>query len=79
MKTYKIELTRRYYIVDEVYVQAENETEAANIAWDNYDTLKSQIPQHVYEWVEFDESEVFVEGEADEAEYQAYLAEKESA
>ena len=78
MKTYKIELTRRFYVVDEVYVQAENEEQASDIAWNQFDSLKSEIPQHVYEWVEFDESEVLVEGEADESEYQEYLAEKEA-
>lgn len=76
MKVFKVEITRRFYVTDEVFVQAESETEANELAWANYDSLKSELPEMVYAWLEFEDSDIHVEDEATEEEYQEYLESK---
>ncbi len=76
---FKVELVRRFHITDNVVIEADNADEAIEKAYQDFDTLKSKLPQHIYEWLEFDESDVNDEGEADESdilEYEQYLADQ---
>ncbi len=55
MPVYNFDITRYFQVTDSVQVEADTEEQALEKTYENYDTLKSEIPQHVYEWVEFED------------------------
>lgn len=60
MPQYNVEITRRFYVTDQVTIEAASESDAYDKAWQDYDKLKSEIPQFIYEYMEFEESDIRV-------------------
>lgn len=58
MPDFQVEIIRRFYVSDVVSVKAKSMDEALEIAQRNYDKFKSEIPDIIFDYLDFEESEI---------------------
>lgn len=58
MPNFQVEIIRRFYVSDVVSVKAKSMDEALEIAQRNYDKFKSEIPDIIFDYLDFEESEI---------------------